>query len=1487
MVLAPLLILAIWSSAYVREALDALSAPGVPVELRYKSQSGQVVRLHAASYALDWRRGELRLTQPKVIDPGGGIFAQIDALRVSGLGALLFTQPVVATGSGLSVKITRLKSGRFSIQDYLPVRTGPPSKVPFDVRITNLRATFVDLVDPTPYRIPAQAAELRVSGVGDEWVASSRPVVQGIGRLELYVDSYADLGLAISARTKGLEVASLLPRIEKTPNLHLPKIDAGALRLTGPVHVFLPKDRPYRFEAMLQASGTDLRYEGYALDNGNFKGLVSSYGAAGSLNGTEGGSQVSFVGSEIWSSRNVGGNLKVEAPDSGRLPAWAEHLVPKGLAFRDARFSGWVAYSGPNAYRVSGSASTARLTFRSETATNADMSVRADPSTLFLGISRAEYLSSPMHGLVAFSLKSKQLHGAVAAENVDLRPVAAKFGVRGVSGQAQASAAIVGPSTNPNVSFVAKGSGLVVQSGLHLPVTHFDVAGVYRQGSVVVERGAIRSPDGLLAANGSVKPGGGLNVDVIGRGLKPSVFNPKVGGEANFAGKVMGTFKAPVATGRVEGYGLSYNDQIVPSAAADVRVDRQKLAVSHLAATRGASRVEGSGSYVFRTGGISGALSAANIQGADYFGDAVVGSFSVPKLTLGGTLRSPTASGTLSAPDIFVQGVRVQDLLADASLHGTSVQLLSAKASTAGGVVTAKGSYDLKAKRGTAGAQATDMSLADLLPSLEESVALGGHVHGQLNVSISDAKIASANGSGRIEDMVINDTPFGSGPWLVSTNGHEVRADAEVGLLDRYISLSGLSYNLSTEAIGGVVDLYHVRLQDFVAASTRYLPHLSFSSQEDLQTLTGQLDLGATLSGTAKRPEFDVSSLQANDVTYKKQGFGTISGKVALHQTTFTIPELSIAGPPGAGRVTGSIDTEGPINISGDFSNLDLRTLGVFDPRLALTSGTGQLSFDATGSSRSPDIRASIEAKGLLTDPLQPAKDQGLRVLLDTIQVSEKTGLHVAGSYFYNGFQGSLEASSPFAYPASLPPGPRNAKLTLANRSLKEIAQYVQGLDGARSDGTLGGEFQAQGTSDALTLSGQASLQAGNLAWKGVDDTLKNAKATLTLQDKSLAAHVEGTSSRGGTMVGDASTGVEDIRSLVRTFDQGRFADLLNNPFSGKLQFNQLSARQGFPGHTYVAGTAIGALDFGGTLKKPSIGGSIDLSNVDSVVPALQAQESQPSAPPVNPTFDVALGVTNPAHVRSSAADLYVLGNGRIQGTLNQPEITAAMSVDRGTVRLPASIVRVEPGGTVTVDYREQSGQTLASVLVDLTGYTTLAAPTYGDNFQSYDITLGIRGNLLADNGLSLTAQSDPPGLGQDQILSMLGETDILTGLGSGSVSETEARVRQALAGYAIPLVTDPFTQQLARTLGLQYLNVEYNQYEQATISLAKMITPELFLEGRRQLFQPPPGFPQRFDIRLVYRPRRLKGILRRFTLSFGADQDRPWKFALEYGFRF
>jgi hypothetical protein len=1483
--------------------LNLLAAPGVPISIPLKTKAGGVLVVSAQSYSIDLQKGTARVVRPKVADLQGGTLASIDYLEATGLDALRGADQVVRVrGANLAARIVRLPTGRFEFEQYLPEPKAQPGTTPYEVQIDGIRVRFVDLLRNQKWEQAAVLPNVRVAGLGDDWLASGTATLPKVGRVEAKLQSVAGLGLQINANTPGLQLAEVLRHFIRVQppkaSVEVRKLDVGSLNVFGPVRVFIPKgkvaSKSPTAETKLQLEARDVRYGDYTLRRGSFQGLITGRGAAGTIRLQDEDVSLVFEGSGLFvAPRRAAGNLVASVPSPASLPTWARKLIPDGAGFRDAAFNGWINYAvsggpAPGGVEVSGTATASVATYQGETLRGLNVGLRGDEERLLVSLREGVYRDRPITAVATVDTKRRTIVGAGETLNADLAVVGRTLGLRGLQGRGRLSASVAGSLSDPNIAFYATGNAKYTPPDFKtLDLGKFEAAGTFAGGRVVLSRGIFQSGLGLLRVKGTVDPNGPVALDVVGRAFPVSSFDPRFGGSANVTATVTGTAKNPRATGRVETYGFAYDGKTVPSISTNFALDKERATFQDLYALRGTTAATGSGSFRYRTGAISGNLQAQRLQLADILGPEVVGTVDVSSLTVGGTLRSPAIAGSVSGTNLVAQGVKIDSFQANVTNNGPALRLNRATAAVAGGKISASGRFDTRTRSGQVAVRADNLKLDQLAPGLVETVTLDGTGSGSATARIANGKVASLNGNGSFSDIVLNGTPIGSGNWAATSTGNVVTANLEVGHLDRYIALSNVTLNLADRTVNGRLEASRLKIEDLAQFSLRYLPNLSYDARQALTSVSGVVNVGSTFSGPLREPNVDVQVLEGLDLRYRGQEIGTLNASIEQRNDVWNVRNFSLLGRPGNLTASGTIDEHGAINLSGDLTGLDLQQVGRLEPRLAGRSGRVDLAFSSQGRSASPEIQASLNATGLLARPGEPA-DRSMRVSLDNIRVSETGGIDIGGNYFYRGFQGALAATVPFRYPFTIPQdGTARASVTLAERPLQEVAQFLDGIDETRTEGTVGGRLTAQGPINNLDLSGQVRVTAPSLGVTGVTDTLRDVTATLSLGDRAINVEGNATSSRGGTVTANASTPLRDLERLAETLQNGAVRELMDNPITGFATVTDLRMRQEFPGRAYVDGSFTGQIRLGGTLASPLISGDVAVANLDSVVPTFEARTAGGGVPLIDPRFNVNGRLSTPAHMRSSAADLFLLGGGAIQGSLSQPRVGADLTVDRGTIRLPGSRVRIEPGGTLELDYRVTPSETIASLEVDLEGRTNVtSAGPGGQNIERYDVNLLVRGDLLREGGLNLTATSDPPGLSQEQILNLLGQTELLSGILGGG-RRAESQIRNALAGYALPVVFDPITSGIAQAFGLEYLNLEYNAFGQTSIAFAKVFTRELSLQGSRELSSPLPGFRSRYDLRLVYRPRRFKGLLSRFSVSVGTDEERPFKIALEYGVRF
>ena len=1472
----------------------------MPFEFSFQTNAGDLT-LSAASYSISPQRGAVHIFRPELKDSFGRVVATLDSLEATNLDLFRGTNQIIKLHAiGFTGQLVRLKNGRFDFQAFLPQRKSGKATIPFDITIDRSSVQFTDETGLSPWTCTINAPRIKVTGLGQDWIADTTAQISQVGEITTRIQNVSNEGISITGSTKSAELASVAKHFAasvKGPQLQsLRMANFKSLIAKGPFQVFVPLLKPAQFAASIEARSTQMTYQGFSADAASFTGQITNEGIGGVLKLTENGASAIFQGSAAWSGTvRADGQLDVAAPSESGLPTWAQTFIPKKTVFDHGTFHGWLTVRSSSDYHLSGNVEANSVGYNGQHIERARLGLEVQPNKFVLDVRNALYGNQPLNGIITIDPKSKSILGSASASAVDLARAGTLLGVNEVAGQASLSVLIDGTLSEPGLDFVTHGQGIATVLKKHtFSLGQFEVAGRYDRGSLTLSRGVFNTPEGLVVARGALGTGGNLGLQLTGRGVLVAAYDPRLGGEANLSARVTGTVRQPVVTGRIEGYDITYKAKAIPAIVADFRADHQSADITNLQAARGTASLGGFGHVQFRGGAITGELSIRDIQLADWLDDEFVGAVDIPHATIGGTLSKPTLVSDVEGTSLVVRGIKVDKLSGTVLANSSAIAIHNLKLTSADGSITGEGSYDIERKLGTVSAAANGLNLDKLMPVLGTPMTVHGNVSAKADVKIKDAHFVSGQITGRLNAISINGSKIGNGTWNVHSDGSQLLGDLDIEDTNRYVRLTHVSYDPDRKKASGDLSVLHVPAEQVIASAIEYFPNLSVGAKESLQDLAGSMSLNCKFSGTSDEPSLNLQQFELLGITFRKQPVGDLHATLSLDDHKWNIQSFLLGNGPATLSMTGLIDERGDTHIDATQPNrFDLDKLSLFDTRLSRLTGTAKLWFTVDGPTKSPRIVASLNLDNILAPPGMAAPeandDRYLRLEFDKIVLNPSNTLgpaaEASGNFFYKGFRGTISGTAPFEYPLKVPTDkPVEATITLSKSDLTNIGQLVGGLDATRTSGSVDGSVVIGGKADALAVSGSVNLVAEALSFAGVDDVLKNAKASLSLSANDLQFQASGQPIRGGSFQAKADVPFSGLTQIEEQIQKLGTNSLLDSTLVGEFQTDSAQFRQRLIGQSTVAGTVHSDIKIKGSLRRPTIVGSIGISSADVVLKGFAPATTNPEERAIDPTFNISLNLDDPARLRSSTADMMMLGTGNLQGSLQYPIVETDLSVEKGTVRLPAALLRIDQGGSVKVTYGTL-GSSKAAAIVDLEGNTSVTASRYGDSdVQRYDISLGIKGDLLQDNGLVLSPSSDPPDLTPDRILAILGQADLLQSFSNGTKESTA--IQTAMLS-SVPMFLDPYTDQVAKGLGLDFLNLEYNSFDLASVAFGKILGSGFSVEGSRQLSEPPPGFPSRYDLRLLYRPRRFPGALKRVRFFVGSDQDRPWKVGLEYGVRF
>lgn len=1514
-VLAPVVILTIWGASYVWACVLALSAPGRPVKLDYKTPGG-VLYIRAESYAVDWDRGTVHVGDLKVAGPDGKTIATAGDIVATGV---YLPNPKVINVNVRDVKATvvRLKGGKFDIQDYLPEQEGPPSQIPFAVNLNRADVTIIDRAGGTDYRKLATVLDLDVRGVGEDWIAGASVDLGDTGSVRAELQNLPKSGFMIRGRTAGLQLAPILEHLRGTGDLKnatfLDKFHVGSLKAFGPVSVFIPKEKGFEVQTNLKALATDVRYDRYSAQQAYFDGLVTQNSARGQLDARDGATKASFNGSIVWQSEIVlGGKLVASTPSRGSLPSWVQELIPSDVRFANARWDGWLDFRPGTGIRLQGDVDASTVDAYDQSIDQPRLAVDLDGRRLRLGIQSGAYAGAPIKGALLVGIDDTSLTGAITATKVNLRTVGSRFGAKGLAGTADVSLLIGGVRTDPTVVMQARGNGTYRVNGK--PITgRFQVAGNYSNDVLNIDRARVGSAAGSVRAIGRVSlKNRTLSLNIDATNIQLQKLREDILGNINVSGVLQGRLSDPRFKGKAMALGLQVGGQDIPFVSANLVGNKGIVSANDVQVIKGTGQASGNVAVNLKTKGLSGSLSADNVLLNEYLGEEALGVVRIPELTLAGTYESPRLAGTAYGDDLIFGGIRVDHAEIATSLKGSVATIESATAKIGEGSVTATGKYDYNTKIGLLNAKADKLALSRITPPGKGSANITGTLDGQASIGIAASGTMSGKAKGTLQAVSLNGTDFGSGNWNLNYDGRDVTGDASVGLLDRFLLLERVKFDTEARTIDAQVSVLNGSIQDLYASTRPFFPDLSYDLRQRLDTAQGDVDTTVEFSGSINNPDFKVVLLEGRNLQLQGQALGGINAQFSKVGTAWNIGNFRWTGAKDENDIQsvlvirpGFIDSAGDLSVDADLTNFDLRYIGIFDPSWARLTGYASASVFASGKTESPVIRGSLENTEKSSVTIG-GTGESFRVNLNAITMSKAVysadgtysgGITARGLFFYRGLTGNIQAHLPLNYPFGIPDGPQiTASLTFPDVPLADMAQYATFLDIDRSVGNLNGSITIGGPKSNLAVSGSVVGNAETLAVQGIETTFHAVVADVRFQNNEVLLKLNAQSSNGGDVSANLTAMLPDLKTAIDRAAKGDDTLIERTPVQGEFVANNVVIREDAKKSknkefgTYHA-TINSKLAVSGPAIEPKISGRVGVSDTNILLPSV-FEGAGPSAEMLfNPHFEIALNLDETAQFRTSTADVALTGGGNLGGSLSRPQFNGTLVVERGRLSLPTARIRLEEGGTLRPSYSvNSSGDSSARVDVNLQGRTSVTSVRFGDTVQRYDIRLDITGDLLQEGGLNLNATSDPPDLSKDEILALLGKTDVLQTIGSASgfsQSETEKRIRDALVSVAVPTLTENITAAIASNLGLEYLNIDYNAIEGASLSFAKVLGKGVVLQGRRQITQVVGNRKLDYDLRLTYRLPTRNTNLSRVVFSIGLDQDRPYKLGIEYGFRF
>jgi autotransporter translocation and assembly factor TamB len=645
---------------------------------------------------------------------------------------------------------------------------------------------------------------------------------------------------------------------------------------------------------------------------------------------------------------------------------------------------------------------------------------------------------------------------------------------------------------------------------------------------------------------------------------------------------------------------------------------------------------------------------------------------------------------------------------------------------------------------------------------------------------------------------------------------------------------------------------------------------------ERTDTLNGTLSARWQLSGTTEKPQFAFDG-QALHITWNGRSLGELQARGNWSQEQL---DFQVRWQAESSRLEakGSLQDE-TLNAEMELSQFPLEWLPLWEPSLPPIKGILDLTMLATGSPKQPELTLSATVQRLelpLSSPSDPSDLSGGsnasqpptfpidQLLFSRIEVREGAITTEDALIQVRDYRARLSGQLPFRWSSRTIPRdePISVHLTIKEQPLRLLELFLP-IDVERTAGTLNARLDIEGTLDELKPRGELQIAQGSLALESLSTYLHELGLQVEFDgQQARIVQAQARSSAGGQL------------DLTGAIDVAREEPVL--ALSGRLQRFTLNEPR-LPMGGSARGHLDGEFSLRGTLKKPQLAAHLKVLDGFLSLPAEMQMAQGGFALPANPELNVQIQVAPGFTLRNPNLDARMEGALQISGTLGEPRASGTFSLQGGALNLPTARLRLQPESLILLTYPHTTptGETIARLELDVRATTTVVALDYTGDPQRYRVELDIRGPLDDPQRFQMVARSDPPGLSEQRILSLLGRGSALEALARGDnpVQIFRQQLSEVVAGQVMPALLSPLETGIAEALGLEQfaLDLDYTGNTPAQIYLVKELFNGFGISYRRSLAITNPPYEVRLFYRLPFRYR----FLQRLKIGWGFDNTQ------------
>jgi autotransporter translocation and assembly factor TamB len=664
-------------------------------------------------------------------------------------------------------------------------------------------------------------------------------------------------------------------------------------------------------------------------------------------------------------------------------------------------------------------------------------------------------------------------------------------------------------------------------------------------------------------------------------------------------------------------------------------------------------------------------------------------------------------------------------------------------------------------------------------------------------------------------------------------------------------------------------------LQRVVRAVPNALPP---AVAERIETLQGRVQVSLSLEGALREPLAQLR-LNAEQLAWRAQSLGSLNLQaewVGLSSGDAPNADTDLARAVETLRrlrtqraalqqlrwqaETARLEAQArytPERLTADLevAQLPLRWARLWEPSLPEVDGALDLSLIADGVPESPELTLSATVNQLAYGGY--TIDQ---ILFSQVEVREGAIQTDDALIRMGDYQARLSGRLPFHWsPISIPDDePIRIQARLREQPLTLLSLFAP-IDPERTRGTIDAVLEIEGTLAQPQPRGRLQIADGALALSDLRTALEGIGLQVEFSgQEARIVQAQARSSEGGNL---------RVEGAIDLSGEQAIANLTLHADGLTLREPKLPVLEGS-----AQAVISGAVQVQGTLTEPQVQGALRVKRGFLYLPPELPERTAGEPLPINPRFDLRVDIADEFTLRNPNLDARMEGALQIGGTLQLPSLSGEFNLRGGALSLPTARLRIEPDSVARLNYpfTNAAGETIARIELDVRASTSVVAPDFTGDPIRYRVEVDVRGPLDDPERLQLTARSDPPGLSEQRILSLLGRGQVLAAIARG---DDPARVFREqlgdiLTAQVLPGLLAPLETGIAEAFDLEQFTLDYMGLRPASLYLVKNLFDGVGIAYRRGIGVAGNEYQARLFYRLPFRNR----LLQRLRVGFGFE---------------